>query len=82
MTNLSASVAQRALQWCEEEDADSIAVIVLAGREEAFLRALQLKMGGCNEAVVRQRLAAVAAACRASESHQWAGGVSGADTCT
>ena len=79
MTALSGSVARRALQWCEAEDADSIAVIVLAGQQEAFLDALQLKPGGCNETVVRQRLEAVSKVCKVSESNLWSGGVSGTD---
>ena len=42
---------------CEEEDADRVMVIVMAGRAEAGVGALGLKPGGCNEAVLRQRLA-------------------------
>ena len=62
MTNFSVATAQRAVRWCEEEDADSVMVIVMAGRAEAFVGALGLKPGGCNEAVMRQRLAALLAA--------------------
>jgi hypothetical protein len=61
MTNFSAATALRAVRWCEEEDADSVMVIVMAGRAEAFVDALGLKPGGCNEAVLRQRLAAMSA---------------------
>ena len=61
MADFSSSIASRALRWCEEEDADSVAVILLAGRVEAFVGALGLKPGGCNDTVMRQRLAAIMA---------------------
>ena len=57
MAHLSHATQLRALQWCEAEDAASVTILVLAGRSDAFVRALHLKPGGCNEVVVRQRLA-------------------------
>ena len=62
MLGLSAGVQGRALRWCEEEDADSVAIIAEAGRSDAFVGALELKAGGCNETVLKKRLAGLVAA--------------------
>ena len=59
MAHLSSSAQTLALRWCQQEDADSVAVIVLAERTDAFVRALGFKAGGCNETVVRRRLASL-----------------------
>ena len=56
VAHLSHSNQQLALQWCRQEDADSVLAIVAAGQAEAFIQALGLKQGGCNETALRTRL--------------------------
>ena len=61
LVGLGPRTQQRALKWAQEEDAASVRIIVEARQGDAFLAALGLKAGGCNEIVLRQRLAAIAA---------------------
>ena len=56
MDLLPAHVQSAALRWCEENEADSVQLILLAGLDDSFVAALGLKAGGAREIVVRRRL--------------------------
>ena len=51
-----------AVQWCQDNEADSVALLIYAEADDAFVAALSLKPGGVREISVRKRLAEARAA--------------------
>jgi len=59
MAGLPSYIQAAGVKWCEDNEADSTAMIVEAELDDAFVAALSLKPGGARELVTRKRLAAL-----------------------
>ena len=55
--DLPSHLQAAAVKWCEDNEADSVAMVIEAEQDDSFVAALSLKPGGVREICIRKRLA-------------------------